>query len=145
MPTLKPVREVFVDQSGFLLHPWMAVLCQADTGIRYSHRTSGVRCLSRSMDGYYVPVFNRETLACLRSLFEEEREGQGARQGPEVLTPYRERIRDAVSQVRMDSSVGGPGEVPLQLDYSRFGEADEAWIPVVTPNGPGVLIWENSD
>ena len=81
MPTLKPVREVFVDQSGFLLHPWMAVLCQADTGIRYSHQTSGVRCLSRSMDGYYVPVFNRETLAYLRSLFEEELEGQGLDKG----------------------------------------------------------------
>ena len=91
MPTLKPVREVFMDPSGFLLHPWMAVLCQADTGVRYSHQTSGVRCLPRSMEGYYLPVFNRETLAHLRSLFEEELEGQGAGQGPEVLTPYRER------------------------------------------------------
>ncbi|MFI8456658.1 DUF6210 family protein [Kitasatospora sp. NPDC085464] len=33
----------------------------------------------------------------------------------------------------------------LQLDESRIGEADEAWVPVITPDGPGVLVWLNSD
>ena len=123
----------------------MAVICEAETGVRYVHQTGGVRTLPRSTEGYYVPVFNGVVLADLRSLFEEELEGQGTRQGSEVLIPHQERIRNAVSQVLMDSSIGGPGEVPLQLDDSRFGEADEAWIPVVTPDGLGVLIWENSD
>ena len=143
---MKSVREVFVNPSLFLLHPWMGVICEAETGVRYTNQTSGVRCLPQSTEGYYVPVFNRDVLGDLRSLFEEELEGQGTRQGrPEILTQYRERLRGAVSQVLMDSSIGGPGEVPLQLDDSRFGEADEAWIPVITPDGPGVLIWENSD
>ena len=31
------------------------------------------------------------------------------------------------------------------LDESRILEADEAWIPVITPHGPGVLVWPNSD
>ncbi|WP_328753160.1 DUF6210 family protein [Streptomyces sp. NBC_00285] len=34
---------------------------------------------------------------------------------------------------------------PLLLDESRLAEADEAWVPVLTPDGPGVLTWENSD
>ncbi|MFJ9461250.1 DUF6210 family protein [Kitasatospora sp. NPDC101447] len=33
----------------------------------------------------------------------------------------------------------------LQLDESRIREADEAWVPVITPDGPGVLVWLNSD
>ncbi|MEU6356441.1 DUF6210 family protein [Streptomyces sp. NPDC047072] len=33
----------------------------------------------------------------------------------------------------------------LDLDESRLAEADEAWVPVLTPDGPGVLTWENSD
>ncbi|MGW9028169.1 DUF6210 family protein [Streptomyces sp. NPDC055722] len=33
----------------------------------------------------------------------------------------------------------------LVLDESRLAEIDEAWVPVVTPDGPGVLVWENSD
>ncbi|MGM1060082.1 DUF6210 family protein [Saccharothrix sp. Mg75] len=34
---------------------------------------------------------------------------------------------------------------PLLLDGSRMSEADEAWVPVLTPDGPGVLVWSNSD
>ncbi|MDX8149202.1 DUF6210 family protein [Lentzea sp. BCCO 10_0061] len=33
----------------------------------------------------------------------------------------------------------------LRLDESRIREADEAWIPVITPDGPGLLVWCNSD
>ncbi|MFF9573324.1 DUF6210 family protein [Streptomyces sp. NPDC014685] len=33
----------------------------------------------------------------------------------------------------------------LRLDGSRFRDADEAWVPVITPDGPGVLLWANSD
>ncbi|WUO43891.1 DUF6210 family protein [Streptomyces sp. NBC_00285] len=33
----------------------------------------------------------------------------------------------------------------MLLDESRLAEADEAWVPVLTPDGPGVLTWENSD
>ncbi|MFD9903267.1 DUF6210 family protein [Streptomyces sp. NPDC059063] len=31
------------------------------------------------------------------------------------------------------------------MDETRVGEADEAWVPVVTPDGPGVPVWFNSD
>ncbi|MFJ9706886.1 DUF6210 family protein [Streptomyces sp. NPDC101234] len=33
----------------------------------------------------------------------------------------------------------------LALDETRLADVDEAWVPVVTPDGPGVLVWENSD
>ncbi|MGO4755221.1 DUF6210 family protein, partial [Streptomyces sp. 2MCAF27] len=33
----------------------------------------------------------------------------------------------------------------LRLDEGRLAEADEAWIPVTTPDGPGELLWCNSD
>jgi hypothetical protein len=54
-------------------------------------------------------------------------------------------LREAIARVRMDPSEGGPSEVPLILDESRLDEIDEAWVPVTSPDGPSVLIWENSD
>ncbi|MFF7129215.1 DUF6210 family protein [Streptomyces sp. NPDC008240] len=33
----------------------------------------------------------------------------------------------------------------LRLDESRMRDADESWSPVITPDGPGVLLWANSD
>jgi hypothetical protein len=35
--------------------------------------------------------------------------------------------------------------VPLVLGESRIDQFDEAWLPVLTPDGPGVLWWSNSD
>ncbi|MYX33047.1 MULTISPECIES: DUF6210 family protein [unclassified Streptomyces] len=41
----------------------------------------------------------------------------------------------------------GTSEQPhaLRVDESRIRDADEAWIPVITPDGPAVLVWFNSD
>jgi hypothetical protein len=144
------VRTVTVDPSGLLMHPWMGVICEAETGVCYDNQTGGVRTLPRSAEGYYVPVFDAQALADLRAIFEDELHMQGVRHGIAVLDPYLDRIRNAVAMVRMDPSLGGPGqygaaEAPLQLDDARLPEADEAWLPVVTPDGPGILIWENSD
>jgi hypothetical protein len=33
----------------------------------------------------------------------------------------------------------------IELDESPFYEIDEARVPVTTPDGPGILTWENSD
>ncbi|WP_460358611.1 DUF6210 family protein [Actinoallomurus acanthiterrae] len=33
----------------------------------------------------------------------------------------------------------------LELDEERLHELDEAWTPVVTADGPGILVWQNSD
>jgi hypothetical protein len=34
---------------------------------------------------------------------------------------------------------------PLRLDKQSLRDADEAWAPVLTPDGPGTLVWFNSD
>ena len=64
------MKTVSVDPSGFLLHPWMAVLSPQKTGVRYEHQTGGIACLPRHIEGYYVPVFNQESFDSLRSIFE---------------------------------------------------------------------------
>ena len=38
-----------------------------------------------------------------------------------------------------------PHMVPLQIDDGRADELDEAWVPVLTPDGRGYLAWINSD
>ncbi|WP_030472903.1 DUF6210 family protein [Lentzea aerocolonigenes] len=35
--------------------------------------------------------------------------------------------------------------VPLVLDESRIDQFDEAWLPVLTPDGPDVSWWSSSD
>ncbi|WP_331772951.1 DUF6210 family protein [Embleya sp. NBC_00888] len=39
---------------------------------------------------------------------------------------------------------GRPG-TPVHVDESRLSEASEAWIPVTTEFGDGILVWPDSD
>ncbi len=140
------MRDVFIDPSGFLPSPWMAVLVEAPTGVTYSHQTGGVACVPRQLEGYYVPVFDKNAYHSLRSIFEVTLEGAGtSRHDVPWDGPLLERLREAVALVRMDPSAGGPGEVPLALNESELRGIDEAWVLVMSPDGPGVLIWDNSD
>lgn len=88
-----------------------------------------------------------EALASLRHLFEVELRGAGTwdHTWPE-RKGEREALRASVGGIRFWSS-DGVCEEPhfLQLDESRIREADEAWLPVLTPDGPGILVWNNSD
>jgi len=122
----------------------MAVLVEASTGIIYENPTGGTACLPRRVEGYYVPVYIEQGLQALRSAFEVSLGRAGTHRG--LPADVLKEIRAAVSQLVMMSSTrsGHPG-MRMELDESRFYETDEAWVPVTTPDGPGILTWENSD
>ncbi|MEV6106358.1 DUF6210 family protein [Streptomyces sp. NPDC051940] len=57
------------------------------------------------------------------------------------------RLRAIVAEVTYWSSNSLQWSEPhaLGLDETRIAELDEAWVPVRTPDGSGVLMWANSD
>jgi hypothetical protein len=122
----------------------MAVIVEASTGITYENQTGGTACLPRRMEGYYVPAYVERGLQALRAVFEVSLGGAGTHRG--LPADVLEEIRAAVSLlVMMSSTRSGHPEMRIALDESRFYEIDEAWVPVTTPDGPGILTWENSD
>ncbi|MFD3458071.1 DUF6210 family protein, partial [Streptomyces sp. NPDC058691] len=57
-----------------------------------------------------------------------------------------DKLREIIEAIRYWASDGATEEPhALRLDESRIREADEAWVRVITPDGPGVLVWFNSD
>ncbi|MFC9973432.1 DUF6210 family protein [Spirillospora sp. NPDC127200] len=76
-------------------------------------------------------------------LFEKRFRGAG-RWGLPWPEAERERLREIVESVSCWSCDEKPYP-PLRLDESRAAETDEAWVPVLTPDGPGTLVWPNSD
>jgi hypothetical protein len=129
---------------GFICPPWIAVIVEASTGVTYENQTGGTRCLPRRVEGYYVPVYVEEGLQALRQAFEVSLGGSGTHRG--LPADVLEEVRAAVSLLVMMSSIRpGHPEMRIELDESRFDEIDEAWVPVTTPDGRGILTWENSD
>jgi len=135
-------KTVVIDPAG--THPeWLYVVVRRKTGVSYEQQYGGTACLQGEVEGFLVPVYSETALVELRSFFEGTLEGIGmgprnADEPPEFI----ELIARAVESIEYWPADEGASQ-PLVLDRSQ--RCDEAWIPVLTPDGPGVLIWCNSD
>ncbi|GGQ69528.1 DUF6210 family protein [Kitasatospora griseola] len=92
-----------------------------------------------------MPLFAPAALDAPRELFELRFRGAGARCHA-WSDEERRRLRAIVETVR-HWACDGVTELPrpLRLDETRLDRADEAWVPVLTPDGPAVLVWSNPD
>jgi hypothetical protein len=123
---------------------WLYVVVRARTGVVYRQRCGGTARRQGEVEGFLVPVLGPGSYVQLRELFEGHFGGAGT---------WRHRWRDketeslgellqGIDYWASDGHKAAPH--PLQLDKRRLGEADEAWVPVLTPDGPGILVWSNS-
>lgn len=110
-----------------------------------SPRSCGPEAPGRVGRAEIVPIAGADALDSLRHLFEKDFRGAGTWDYP-WPDQERDRLRKIVSGISYWAS-DGDSEQPhaLRLDESRIRDADEAWIPVLTPDGRGVLVWLNSD
>jgi hypothetical protein len=143
-------RYVFLDPDGTMaVTSWMYVVVELATGIVYQTQYGGTVTRDGAVEGYLVPVHEPEALAELRDLFERTFRGAGAWDHDWTGSPDRlRRLREAVGRIPFwvcTSDGEGEQRLMLTLDDSRLSVADEAWVPVRTPAGPGMLLWSNSD
>lgn len=156
-------RYVCLDPDGTMgaATPWMYVVVEMATGVVYQQQYGGLATRHGEVEGYLVPVHAPEALDGLRDLFERTFRGSGAwdydwsgsgstpapRSGMPADEPLR-RLQDAVGRIPFWTCTSdGQGEERhmLAVDVSRLADVDEAWVPVRTPDGPGVLLWFNPD
>jgi len=139
-------RYVFLDPDGMAGGTgWLYVVVRAQTGVFYQQQYGGTACRQGQVEGFLVPVFGPEGLVHLRDLFEGHFRGAGTwnyRWSAEEVNTLSEAVA-GICYWACDGETETPH--PLQIDDRQLSEADEAWVPVVTPDGSGVLMWFNSD
>ncbi|WP_394617834.1 DUF6210 family protein [Lentzea sp. JNUCC 0626] len=142
---MSPKRLVVLDPDGTAGDTWTHVVVEAPTGVVYGNQCGGTANRFGQAEGFLVPVNGLDALDVLRPLFEKELRGAGA-WGHEWTDTQLDRLRDAVGTISY-WACDAEGEDPTtpRLDESRLREADEAWLPVITADGPGILVWCNSD
>ena len=121
------------------------VVVQHPTGIMYGHQCAGVLTDCRSIEGFLIPVGGPELSTDLSSWFVTQWRGNGY--GIDWTTDLMESLSELVSTIPcwFTFDDGEDRHEFLQLDKDRIVECVEAWVPVLTPYGPGVLLFENSD
>jgi hypothetical protein len=137
-------RYVFLDPDGSQ-NFGLCVIILSPTGVEYAHQCGGLGCDLRKAEGFLIPL--GDVSSSLIAFFDEN--WRGGTLGPESVwtDPQVRRLAELVGEVFCWKTIehGNDERQPLILDNSRLTECLEAWVPVLTAYGPGILVFENSD
>jgi hypothetical protein len=136
----------------------LIVVVAAATGVTYAHQCAGLDTEERQLEGFAVPVGSATAAEPLRAFFRRRFHGN-----PPLMTGAADsssgglwseaalsELSTLVSQIAFwatfpPSTHGDDRREFLQLDLTRLTELTEAWIPVRTAFGSGVLVFANCD
>ncbi len=126
----------------------LLVVVRAPTGVVYRNQCGGYYCLQLTAEGFAVPVGDVEAAKEIVEFFDGEFEGWPPDRGESWNESNLAELEAIVAKMPCWKCGPKPGrdeEAFLKLDRTRLDEMTEAWIPVVTADGPGILTFENSD
>jgi hypothetical protein len=152
--TVVSKRIVRIDPDGSQ-DPGLLVLIRGETGVIYEHQCGGHNTFQYQAEGYLVPIGPPSDSQGLRQFFEYEFKNWPPYHGLNPSTGTEPAWSDS-ALATLENLVGslriwhrdGAGEdnwTQMTLDKNWPGEFTEAWLPVSTPLGQGILLWENSD
>lgn len=148
------VRSIFIDPDG-TLPLWLGVVVRAETGVIYATQCAGVATEQRLVQGFYVPLGGSKydvdagyiELASFNDVFHDHGACHWNWTGTALPKERLNTLSRLVEEISYWSSSAEcrDHKYQLRLDRSRISEIAEAWIPVHTPDGPGVLLYDNCD
>jgi Family of unknown function (DUF6210) len=126
---------------------------QAEGGMVYGTQCAGLSTEMRFAQGYYVPAagwkFDADggplQIEAFTEVFHRQGACQFAWQGAGLPADRLARLRALVADLPWCGGVGGEMKGRLSLDEERLDELAEAWVPVMSPDGRGVLLYKNCD
>jgi hypothetical protein len=143
---MKPIY-IFIDPDG-TADVGLCLIVQHPTGVVYANQCGGFATEEKPVEGYLVPLGNRKIEDEIFDFFWREFGGH-------CYWPNNRWTEDRVRELNGILTSISCWTTPergaesqcgvLQLDTSRIEECIEAWIPVLSPMGKGILILGNSD
>lgn len=137
------------------LPPWLVVVVRSATGVVYGTQCAGVATEERLIEGYLVllggPRLGTESepidLASLNDVFHEGDACMWKWKGRDFPNERLARLRALIETIPYWQCIleGRDTGHRLRIDASRIHELAEAWVPVETPDGPGVVLYKNCD
>jgi Family of unknown function (DUF6210) len=125
----------------------LQVIVEHPTGVVYAHQCAGYLTELMAVEGFLIPIGGPDAARRIYGWFWQAFEGTGY--APDGWTKERiDQLASLVAEIPcwLTHADGKRDERRfLELDRGRIGECVEAWIPVATPYGPGILVVENSD
>lgn len=156
------IARVHVGQARFVyLDPdetwgnWGAIVIHSSTGVIYGNQCAGTGCQQRYIEGYLVPVAGQkynpkdgivDTIQ-LQDIFHEKDHCHWGWVGTELPDDRLKLLIKLVDEIPFweHNGLEDTRKNHLKLDLNRVDEICEAWVPVQTSVGSGVLLFNNCD
>ena len=138
---------IFIDPDGTQENT-LHVLVQHPTGVEYAHQCAGYVNEERSAEGFLIPLGESKASQPLIDWFWKRFKGNSYPPLIEWDQQNVSELKDLVQKIPCwFTAKGGEADrrTTLALDEDRMGECVEGWVPVKTPFGPGILVFENCD
>ena len=125
---------------------YLFIIVAASTGVVYEHQCAGYANLQRTQEGFLVQVGGIGSADLVSDWFWKRFEGTCMNEGAwsDLLIGELEEIVSGIPCCYRTAS-GREEQEFLRLDRDRIAECVEAWIPVLSPYGPAILVLNNSD
>jgi hypothetical protein len=143
------MTQVMLDPDG-TQELGLLVIVAAPTGVTYSQQCAGFATECRSAEGFLIPIGAPADAKRLYDWFWDAFQGhcyamppRGSPWTPETTTGLAGLVAALPCWHTADD--GQDTRHFLKLDLERMDECAEAWIPVITPYGRGILTLGNSD
>ena len=119
-----------------------SLLVEAPTGAIYTNQCGGTACSHPEVEGFEVPVSYFDDGEAYKLLCDFWFEPVG---DPCWVNLIEERLT-ALNTV-VAGYINAPNNMHMKVDESRIYTMawGEAWVPVTSAYGPGILTWMNSD
>lgn len=125
----------------------LLLIVEYPTGVEYGNQCAGYTNQEMRAEGFLIPLGDHNKERELYNFFWTEFRGN-------CYVPYNEwtaertgKLSDIIREIACwYTEFGKVGKLQsLKLDERRMDECVEAWIPVISPYGKGILTLMNSD
>jgi hypothetical protein len=147
-------KVVVLDPDGSW-SPWLLVAIKSQTDVIYENQCAGTGCDHRLIEGFVIPVSGpwlraeegSITNEPFMQVFHQGNSCVWSWTGNKLPKDRLDRLRSLVENIPYWRCEGGGGDqrLSIKLDEGRIFEIAEGWIPIITDDGPGVLLFQNCD
>jgi hypothetical protein len=140
------MKKVFLDPDS-TIKDYLGVIIRHASGVIYSQQCGCTSTELRDVEGYYVPISGEPVrdegrysiIMNLVSVFHQNKKNMGH----PISADQRKQLKLVVESIPWWDA--DENRAHLKLDDNRLDEVTEAWVPILTPDGPGILTWPNCD
>jgi hypothetical protein len=127
--------------------PGLLLIVEAATNTTYEQQCGGYAVALRSAEGFLIPVGGEREARVIYDWFVTAFKGHSYAAADSWRAQRVAELQELVRRVPcwIRASTDADEARSLELDMKRLDQCIEAWIPVLSPYGHGILTLDDSD